>query len=218
MSEDDSRPGSDKPPLLKPALMLGALGLAAAVLLGGLDELTRERIAEQERDQALRAVAGMLDAARYDNDLLADTRSLAIPGLEQPATVYRARRGGEPTAAVLDLTTTEGYSGPIRLLLAVDTTGTVLGVRVVEHRETPGLGDAIERSKSDWIEQFEGRSLGNPPVAGWKADRRDGEFDTLTSATITSTAVITAVGSALQAFAAEGDELFARDESPDTEG
>lgn len=218
MSERGSRTGSEQRPILKPALMLGALGLAAAVLLGGLDELTRERIAEQERERALRAVAGMLDAARYDNDLLADTRSLAIPGLERPATVYRARRGGEPTAAVLDLTTTEGYSGPIRLLVAVDTTGRVLGVRVVEHRETPGLGDAIERSKSDWIEQFDGRSLGNPPVANWKADRRDGEFDTLTSATITSTAVIAAVRGALQAVEAEGEKLFARNEAPDTEG
>lgn len=190
-------------------LIFGALGLAAALILAGLNALTEERIDNQRREHALRAVASMLEPGSYDNELLDDTVRLPIQGLPEAATVYRARLDGQPRAAVIDLTTPEGYSGDIRLLVAVDLEGTVLGIRVLEHRETPGLGDKIERSKSDWLEQFRGKSLTNPDPAGWAPDRRDGAFDTVSSATITSGAVIAAVKRALQAFESSRDNLFA---------
>jgi Na+-translocating ferredoxin:NAD+ oxidoreductase subunit G len=193
---------------LRPALILAGLGLAAAVLLAGLDQFTREHIAEERQQRALAAVSAMLSEIGYDNDLLEDTARLGIPDLDEPAVVYRARRDGKPVAVVMDVVTSAGYSGDIRLLIAVAVDGTVLGVRVVEHRETPGLGDKIERRKSDWIEQFGGRSLGEPPAEDWAPDRRDGAFDTLTSATITSAAVIEAVRHALEAFDANRDKIF----------
>lgn len=184
----------------RPAVTLGLIGLAAALLLAALDQMTRGRIDDQRREHALRAVSSMLEPDSYDNELLDDSVRLPIQGLPEPATVYRARLNGEPRAAVIDLTTPEGYSGDIRLLVAVDMEGAVLGVRILEHRETPGLGDRIERDKSDWVEQFRGKSITNPPPAAWAPDRRDGTFDTVTSATITSAAVIDAVKRALKAF------------------
>lgn len=193
---------------MRPALLLAGLGLAAAVLLAGLDQLTRERIADERQQRALGAVSAMLSEVDFDNELLDDTTRLNIPELGAPATVYRARHAGEPVAIVMDVVTSAGYSGDIRLLIAADIEGTVLGVRVVEHRETPGLGDKIERRKSDWIEQFDTRSLGEPPTEDWAPDRRGGAFDTLTSATITSAAVIEAVRHALEAFDDNRDEIF----------
>ncbi|NEZ04201.1 RnfABCDGE type electron transport complex subunit G [Wenzhouxiangella sp. XN201] len=201
---------------LRPALILAGLGLAAAVLLAGLDQFTRERIADERQQRALAAVSAMLGEIGYDNDLLDDTARLGIPDLAEPAVVYRARQDGKPVAVVMDVVTSAGYSGDIRLLIAADVDGTVLGVRVVEHRETPGLGDKIERRRSDWIEQFDGRSLVEPPAEDWAPDRRDGAFDTLTSATITSAAVVDAVKRALQAFESGKGNLFATTEN--TEG
>jgi len=198
---------------LRPALVLAGLGLAAALLLAGLNELTRERIADERQQRALAEVSAMLAGVEYDNDLLADTASLAVPELAEPVTAYHARRNGEPVAVVMDVVTAAGYSGDIRLLLAVDIEGTVLGVRVLEHRETPGLGDKIERSKTDWLEQFEGKSLHAPSPGDWAPDRRDGTFDTLTSATITSAAVIDAIKRALQAFESSREDLLVKTEN-----
>lgn len=193
---------------LRPVLVLTGLGLAAAILLAGLDELTKDRIADERQQRALGAVSAMLSGVEYDNELLDDPASLSVPELAEPVTVYRARLNGDAVAVVMDVVTPAGYSGNIRLLVAADVEGTVLGVRVLEHRETPGLGDKIERGKSEWIEQFEGKSLQNPPAQDWAPDRRDGAFDTVTSATITSAAVIEAVRHVLETFDANRDEIL----------
>lgn len=174
-------------------LVLALIGLAAAIALAGLNELTRERIDQEQTARAMSAVTGMLPADSYDNDLLDDSTTLSVSGFEREAVVYQARVAGEPVAAVVDVTTPRGYSGDIRLLIAVDVGGTVIGVDVLEHRETPGLGDRIESRRSDWLRQFVGRSLNDPEPEGWAPDRRGGEFDTLTSATITVDAVVDAV-------------------------
>lgn len=200
--------------VLRPALILALIGLAAAALLAGLNELTRDRIVEERQQRALASVAAMLAEDSYDNDLLDDAVTLGVPGLEESATVYRARLDGSPVAVVMDIITPHGYSGEIRLLVAADMDGRVLGVRVLEHRETPGLGDKIERSRSNWIDQFTGRSLGNPPAEDWAPDRRGGQFDAMTSATITAAAVIDAVKLALQAFEVNREELLQPAEDP----
>jgi Na+-translocating ferredoxin:NAD+ oxidoreductase subunit G len=188
---------------------LALVGLASAVLLAGLDHLTGDRIAREQQARALSAVAGMLGGKKYDNDLLDDWIELPIERFERTATVYRARLAGEPVAVVIDVTTPRGYSGDIRLLVAVDIDDTVIGVHVLEHRETPGLGDRIEPRRSDWLRQFVGRSLGDPEPQGWAPDRRGGEFDSLTSATITVAAIIEAVKRALQTVETHSGTLFA---------
>ena len=175
------------------ALSLTLLGLVAAVLLSGIDRLTRERIASAEQRRALATLTELVPAARFDNDPLFDRIEQRIGGFEEPAVIHRARRGDEPVALIFDVTTGRGYSGDIRLLVALEPDGTVQGVRVLRHRETPGLGDRIEIERSDWIRQFAGRSLDDPPPRRWASDRRGGSFDTLTSATVTTDAVVDAV-------------------------
>lgn len=194
--------------MTKTLLTLGLIGLAAALLLSGVNELTEERIERQAERQALAALNQLIDPAAYDNELIEDRISAWIAGLEPPSTIYRAWRDGEPVALLADVTTPAGYSGDIRLLVGLEPDGTLIGVRVLEHRETPGLGDRIERRRSDWIEQFRGRSLGRPPTERWAADRRGGAFDTLSSATITSAAIIAAVKRVLEWYEANRDNAF----------
>lgn len=193
---------------IRSVLVLVLIGLASAIVLAGLNELTRERIEQEQQTRALAAVAGMLPTGSYDNDLLDDSITISIDSFERDAVVYRARRADVPVAAVIDLTTPRGYSGDIRLLIAVNVDGTIRQVNVLEHRETPGLGDRIEARRSDWLKQFAGRSLRDPQPDGWAPDRRGGEFDTLTSATITVAAIIEAVMRALQMIDMQPEIVF----------
>jgi Na+-translocating ferredoxin:NAD+ oxidoreductase subunit G len=192
------------------ALMLAAIGLSAALILAGLDQVTRDRISLEQERRALAALTQLLPEEEFDNELVNDWIELPVAGLASPARVYRARRDQLPVALIIDLVTARGYSGDIRLLVAVDPDGQVIGVRVLEHRETPGLGDRIEQRRSDWIEQFRGRSLLDPPTEDWAPDRRGGKFDTMTNATITASAVIDAVRQALEAVDRAEDRAWAQ--------
>lgn len=199
------------------AALLAAFAAAGTLLVATTEQGTRARIADNEREFLLRTLDVLVDPARYDNDLLADTRTVVAPGAlgtEEPVTVYRARADGEPVALVLTAVAPDGYSGPIRLLVAVNHDGTLAGVRVLGHRETPGLGDGIEAERSDWILAFNGRSLGDPPAEGWGVRRDGGEFDQLTGATITPRAVVAAVRRVLQYYESEQAMLFAEVEGP----
>jgi len=175
------------------ALSLSLLGLVAALLLSGVDRLTREPIALAEQRRALATLTELVPAGLFDNDPVFDRIEQRISGFDRPAVIHRARRGDEPVALVFDVTTPRGYSGDIRLLVALDPDGVLKGVRVLAHRETPGLGDKIEVQRSNWIRQFTGRSLSDPLPQRWTSDRRGGAFDTLTAATVTTDAVIDAV-------------------------
>jgi Na+-translocating ferredoxin:NAD+ oxidoreductase subunit G len=138
--------------------------------------------------------------------LVRDPELLGTPG---QVSVYRARQRGRPVAVVISPVAPVGYSGPIRLLVGILADGTLSGVRVVSHRETPGLGDKVELERDDWILGFDGRSLGDPPVSRWAVRRDGGVFDQFTGATVTPRAVVRAVRDALVYFEAHRDELFA---------
>ena len=126
-----------------------------------------------------------------------------------PVTIYRVYANDSPVAAVLIVNARGGYSGPIRLLIGIDRDGIVTGVRTLSHRETPGLGDLIDSDKSDWIHQFTGSSLKNPPLPAWSTRRDGGEFDQLTGATITPRAVIRSIRDTLRYFDTHRDQIFA---------
>lgn len=194
--------------MLKTLLTLGLIGLLAAALLSGVHLATRDRIATEQQRQALATLNQLVPESAYDNTLVEDRFSAWISGLAAPSTIYRARLDGEPVALLADVTTPDGYSGDIRLLVGLAPNGTVIGVRILEHRETPGLGDKIELKRSDWLRQFDGKALGRPPAEAWAASRRGGTFDTLSSATITSSAVIEAVRSVLAWYSANRDNAF----------
>lgn len=196
---------------LRAGAQLALAGLVAAALLAGTWALTRDRITDAEQRAKLQALEIVLPPDRYDNDPIADAVQVRAPAWlgGESATVSRARLAGAPSALVLDVMAPDGYAGPIRLLVAVAADGTVLGVRVTAHQETPGLGDDIEAGRSDWITRFTGRALGNPPSPRWRVQRDGGDFPQFAGATLTPRAVVAAVRRTLQFVARHGDAVRA---------
>jgi electron transport complex protein RnfG len=198
---------------LRTALRLAAFTAGTAAVLGAVYLATRKPI-EAEQGRAERAaLAALLPESGFDNDPVADAILLRAPeglGDDRPRPVRRATLRGEPVAAVLSVVAPDGYGGPIELLVGVRADGTVVGVRVVSHKETPGLGDPIEESRSDWIHAFAGRALGAPPPDRWAVRRDGGDFDQFAGATITPRAVVAAVRRALTWFGENHDVVFAR--------
>jgi len=197
--------------MLLSAVLLTLFAVMGTALVGLTYEATVERIAENERQALLNNLHTLVPPERHDNDIHADRIQVQAPdrlGTEAPVTVYRARKAGEPVAAVLTPVAPDGYGGDIRLLVAVNYDGTVAGVRVLAHKETPGLGDNIEVEKSDWITRFAGRSLSNPPAEKWRVRKDGGVFDQFTGATVTPRAVVGAVRRTLEYYAANRDRLF----------
>ncbi len=199
----------------RPVLVSAAFLFLFAVIGSGMvaytHENTAERIHDNERRALLKSLHELIAPERYDNDIFHDVlyvRDRQLLGTDKPVAVYRARKNGWPVAAVIAAVAPDGYNGSIRLLVAINLDGTLAGVRVVEHRETPGLGDAIETSRSDWILGFRGKSLENPGKEGWKVKRDGGQFDQFTGATITPRAVVKAVHNALLYYRQYGKELF----------
>jgi len=197
---------------LRAAAVLAAVAVAAVALVAVVHDRAGPRIEASRRAQELAGLTAVLGGLVYDNDPLADTLLLRDPellGTDQPLVAYRIRRAGSTVAVLINVVAPDGYAGPIRLLVAVDGAGRVLGVRVLEHRETPGLGDVIEERRSQWIRGFDGRSLGDPPADRWTVRRDGGDFDQFTGATVTPRAVVRAVRKALTYAERHRDELFA---------
>jgi Na+-translocating ferredoxin:NAD+ oxidoreductase subunit G len=182
------------------ALVMGLFALTGSGGVMWIHQQTLERIALNQRQDALQAISRLLPENAYDNDLLAHPRHFAIQRSDKPAmpvTAYLAMRGERTVATLLQLTTPDGYNGDIELLLAVRANGSLAGVEVIAHRETPGLGDRIESGRSNWLKQFDNATLEHPDVAAWKVKRDGGSFDQLTGATVTPRAVVRAVREAL---------------------
>ena len=168
-----------------------------------------------EKSHLLHSLQEIMPESLYDNDILKDTKAVTheLLGDEKPKTVYIARRQGTPIGAVITMLAPDGYNGPIKLLVGILTDGRIAGVRVIGHRETPGLGDKIEIARDPWIGKFEGRSLGDPPAGKWAVKYDGGVFDQFTGATITPRAVVAAVRRSLLYFAEHKEELF--EKAPD---
>lgn len=195
------------------------LGLFAVVTVGGvtvLQQFTAERIQAAERAAQLRALNEILPRSSYDNQLLDSSIEVQHPllGNRRPAPAYIARANGKPSAVILPAVAPYGYSGAIDLLIGIFSDGRIAGVRVVRHRETPGLGDKIELAKDRWILSFDGKSLNAPQASGWAVKKDRGDFDQFAGATITPRAVVAAVHRALQYFEAHREELFSATTQP----
>ena len=173
---------------------------------------TRDRIAANERATLLRKLHHLIPPETHDNILLEDAITVTSKSLSGPAggiTVYRARMAGKPVALVMTPVAPDGYNGTIKLLVGIRADGTLSGVRVVSHRETPGLGDAIDEARSDWIHLFDNKSLENPTADRWKVRKDGGDFDQLTGATITPRAIVEAVRQTLLYYREHQEALFA---------
>ncbi|NRB71021.1 MAG: electron transport complex subunit RsxG [Xanthomonadales bacterium] len=199
-------------------LLLGLIALLGVALLVGVHDLTRARIAEQEHQLMMQQLSEVLPRSYYDNDLVSDVTTLTDRGAfghDRPIRIFRARREGQPSAVIMEVVAPDGYNGDIRLLAGIDRDNTITGVRVVSHRETPGLGDPIERRRSDWIESFRGRSLQDPSLERWTVRSEGGDFEQFTGATITPRAVVHALARALAYHEQRSDKIFAREADRD---
>ena len=187
---------------------LGGIALLAALLIGLAWQNTRSRIADNEARRILTELTTVLPAALYDNAPYRDVVQLDA-GSGRPLPVYRARRNGVPTAAVLTVEAPDGYVGPVRLLVGVDSSGRVLGVHITLHSETPGVGDAVAGGTPPWVGIFTGHTPTDPPEGQWQLRQDGGTFDAIAGATVSSRSVVGAVRRAVQYFAMHKDEIFA---------
>ena len=198
--------------MLRNSLVLGLFAIVTVGLVAFIQQGTAERIAQAERQARVDALAQILPDGSYDNALLDSQRELrhALLG-PRPVPAWVATREGQPAAVILQATAPDGYSGAIHLLIGIQADGRLTGVRVIGHKETPGLGDKIELAKNAWIRGFDGKSLDEPAESGWAVKKDGGQFDQFAGATITPRAVVKAVHQALRYFDAHRDDLFAQE-------
>ena len=194
-----------KQSISKNSLILGAFAAVTAALIALTFQGTKTRIAQEERKAASAALIDMIPKTRHNNDMLEDTLLLSLSdsqalGFNAPVAANIAKQDGEPIAFVLPALAHDGYSGDIKIIVAVNLDGTLAGVRVINHKETPGLGDKIDLRKSEWIHSFDGLSLANPSIDKWKVKKDGGYFDQFTGATITPRAVVKRVKQTVELF------------------
>ena len=197
--------------MVQMGILLGVFAVIGTTILAITHEQTKERIAENERNVLLRNLHAVISPDSHDNELFTDTIEVTdtnLLGTKKPVTVYRARLNEKPVTAIFAAIAPDGYNGNIKLLVAINMDGTLSGVRVIGHRETPGLGDYIEETRSDWITKFTGLSLHNPDKRGWHVKRDGGEFDQFTGATITPRAIVKAVYNCMTYFEQHQQDVF----------
>lgn len=197
--------------ILITASLLMLFAMFGAALVGLTFYQTEDNIRYNEKLTLLKKLNNIIPAESYNNDLLLDTILLkpsTLLGTSEDSLAYRARKNNKNVAVVYSAIAPNGYNGPIHLLVGIKTNGQLAGVRVVKHRETPGLGDVVSSTRSDWIFGFDDKSLSQPDEKGWKVKRDGGVFDQFTGATITPRAVVKAVHNALLYFDQNQEMLF----------
>lgn len=197
----------------KNSLVLTVFALVTAGALALTNLGTQDRIANAERAAQQRALLEIIPLGNHDNDLLNDTidvpqSALAQLGLTGGEKIHRARHNGDISALIVPAMAHDGYSGDISMIVGVNRDGTVAGVRILLHKETPGLGDKIELKKHQWILSFNGKSLQVPVIEEWKVKKDGGVFDQFAGATITPRAVVGQVKHVLEFVAANQQTLF----------
>lgn len=202
---------------VRTAAILFVFVIIFTALLSGAYLWTKPAIEASATEEKMKLVNEVLPASEYDNALLSDTLSLpATPelGLTEASSLYRARKAGQPVAAIFEAVAPDGYAGKIRLIIAIRADGRVAGVRVTQHRETPGLGDYVEIKKDKnkarpWITQFNGMAPGAMADKEWKVKKDGGTLDYHAGATVTPRAVAKAVLKAAKWAEANRNQLFA---------
>lgn len=206
--------------IVKTGLTLAVIAAICTALVALTFQATRERIAANEKALLEQSLQPALAGTFYDSSVSESRLVLppphGLPG-NDPAVIYRVFAGSEPVAALFAVTARDGFSGPIRILIGIGVDGTITGVRILQHRETPGLGDKIESARSDWVFQFDGRRMGDPIATGWAIEVDGGDFDQLTGASVTPRAIIKAIRDTLIYFESHRDELFLTEASGDKE-
>jgi len=194
------------------ALNLLFFAVIGTGLLALTYKMTHDTIAISEENEKLKLISQIAPTYTYDNKIMQDTVRVAadeLLGTDEATIIYRGRMHGKASIAVLQAVAPDGYGGKIILIIAIHANEKIGGVRVVSHKETPGLGDYIEIAKDGWIDIFKGASLQSIIEKDWKVRKDGGTFEYRAGATITPRAVLKAVRKVLQYFALHQEELFA---------
>lgn len=189
--------------MIKNGLILGIFALICTALVAVVNELTSAQIKQQETQQLGRILQQIIPAKLHDNSIPEYCIRIKAPealGTTDPMPAYIATNKGHPTAIAMETIAPDGYSGNIRIIVGIDATGVVLGVRTLAQQETPGLGDKIEIRKSDWVNSFKGMVLNKATASQWKVKKDGGDIDEFTGATITPRAYVKAVKNTLNYF------------------
>ena len=198
-------------PVWKSGVTLAVIAAVCTALVATTWQLTRERIEENKKAWLERSLQPALAGLFFDSDVTESMITIPqpheLPGSDA-AIVYRVYAQERPVAALFVVSARDGYAGPIRLLIGIDIDGSVTGVRVLEHSETPGLGDRVETTKSDWVLQFDGHSLRDPKPEQWQIRVDGGDFDQLSGASVTPRAIVKAIRETLQYFNDNRDTIF----------
>jgi electron transport complex protein RnfG len=189
------------------AVLLGLFSLVGAGLLTTAQQMTSEAIAARQKDDLLTSLALVMPRSLYDNDPVGESYGLSDAAGAAHA-IYPARSRGRIVANAWQVTG-QGYGGSIDILLGVAADGSLLGVRVLHHAETPGLGDKIDAGKTKWVLSFDGLSFARLPREQWAVKKDGGHFDQFSGATITPRAVVKAVKEGLEFFEANKARLLA---------
>jgi electron transport complex protein RnfG len=195
------------------AIVIAAIAAASFYAVRSVYDWSDERIAANERARVVARLNSVLEPGLRGRDLtttLISATDAELLGSDEPIDVFVLTDRGAPMATVFATVAPHGYNAAIDLLIGVSPIGTVTGVRAVRHRETKGLGDAIDIATGDWILQFDDKALTAPPPELWVIDQDDGVFDSISGATVTSRAVVGAVKNTLLYFEQHKDELYAR--------
>ncbi|MDO6564298.1 electron transport complex subunit RsxG [Amphritea sp. 1_MG-2023] len=190
------------------AIRNSAVGLSIfAVITSGAIALTQlsthEQIQINEREARAKALYQIVPQASIENNLLEDTVSINSPSLTGSAAaveIFRARRHGQVSTVIIPVTAPDGYTGNIDMIVGINADESVAGVRVLAHKETPGLGDKVELKKSDWLLSFDGQHYEGNDDPSWAVKKDGGRFDQFTGATITPRAVVNATARAIHYF------------------
>lgn len=214
---------------VKTAATMLAFALVGTALLAYVFEVTRTPIENSEAEARIALFKQILpdeayyndddDDEAHDNHLLKNIIEIApnpLLGNKTPTKAYRAKRHHKFEAVILEAIAHDGYAGDIKLLIAIRADGSISGVRVLAHKETPGLGDYIDITHSNWVNQFNNESLSKTPAKQWQVKKDGGQFDYMAGATITPRAVVKAIFKASQYFE-ENKQLLFFDKDADKE-
>jgi electron transport complex protein RnfG len=193
------------------AVLLGIFAVVCTGIIAGTFLGSQEAIQENIRLAEERALLEIIPKSQHNNSMLEDAHIVDdsdMLGLRSGKKYYIARQDNKAVAIIFPATARDGYTGDIDLIIGVYTDGSVAGVRVLSHRETPGLGDAVDKKKSNWVDTFVGKSLVNPSIDLWKVKKDKGIFDQFTGATITPRAVVNSVKQTLQYFEAQQHQIL----------
>jgi len=192
--------------------ILALFAIACTVAVGLVSELTKDQIKKQEQQYLLKTLHSIIDPSRYDNDIANDCVMMSAPelGTNKIHTAYIARKLGSVVAIAMTSTAPKGYNGNIDFIMAINNDGSISGVRVLKHQETPGLGDKVELKKSDWVTRFTGKKLLSVDDNRWAVKKDNGMFDQFTGATITPRAVVAGIKDTLNYFTKNKDSILTR--------